>query len=488
MLLSKLFDIDSDIEITGLSLDSRTVKQGDMFFCIEGLEADGHDYAVKAAAAGAVAVVHTKEIEKKPDVVYIKVADMRSEINRVCDIFNGRPSSRLTVFGTTGTNGKSTISSIISDIYSEEKPCGYMGTIAVRYGDYSRIPSLTTPDQIELHSDLREMVEHGMKAVAMEVSSHGLSMGRVDAVDFDCAIFTNLTYDHLDYHKTMKNYFDAKKQLFRNMKSTGVCVLNADDELSIEGLKECCSCRYVTYGTGILGKADYMAENIEFSASQTSFTLLHKDESYEVTTNMVALYNIYNLLGAMAAMHEMGMSLERIVPLVKSIPQVDGRMERVDMGQDFTVIVDYAHTPDGYEKVFSYGDIITKDGGEIYAVFGCPGKRDKVKREVMGSIAGRHCRAAVVTEQDPRNEKAADIAEMILAGVRKSGCEGIFVENREKAIEKAISMAHKGDLVLILGKGDESYMYYEGGRLPWIGDNEAARRALAKTVKGKALK
>jgi UDP-N-acetylmuramoyl-L-alanyl-D-glutamate--2,6-diaminopimelate ligase len=479
--------MDSDIEITGLSLDSRTVKPGDMFFCIEGLEADGHDFAGKAADAGAVAVVHRKEISKQPGVVYICVDDVRRELNRVCDAFNGSPSSKLTVFGTTGTNGKSTISSIISDIYSAEKPCGYMGTIAIRYGGYSRIPSLTTPDQIELHSDLHEMVDHGMEAVAMEVSSHGLSMGRVDAVDFDCAIFTNLTYDHLDYHKTMENYFEAKKLLFRSMKSSGVCVLNADDEPSIEGLKECCSCRYVTYGTGRLGPADYMAENIKFSASETSFTLSYRDEKYEVTTNMVALYNIYNLLGAIAAMHEMGMALEKIVPLLRDIPQVDGRMERVDMGQDFTVIVDYAHTPDGYEKVFSYGDVVTKDGGDIYAVFGCPGKRDKVKRKVMGSIAGRHCKVAVVTEQDPRNEKAEDIAEMILAGVRESGCEGIFVGDREKAIEKAISMAHKGDLVLILGKGDESYMYYERGRLPWMGDNEAARRALEKLVRGKAL-
>jgi UDP-N-acetylmuramoyl-L-alanyl-D-glutamate--2,6-diaminopimelate ligase len=482
MLLSKLFDIDSNVEITGLSLDSRTVKAGDMFFCIEGLEADGHDYAGKAVAAGAVAVVHRKDIERAPGAVYIKTDDVRKELNRVCDLFNGRPSSRLTVFGTTGTNGKSTISSIISDIYSTYKPCGYMGTIAVRYGEVSKLPSLTTPDQIELHSDLREMVEHGMEAVAMEVSSHGLSMGRVDAVDFDCAIFTNLTYDHLDYHKTMENYFEAKKLLFKMMKPDRVCVLNADDELSIEGLKECCRCRFVTYGTGVLGAADYMAEDIEFAGGRTTFTLVYKGKKYPAITNMVALYNIYNLLGAIAAMHEMGMELEKILPLIENIPQVDGRMERVDLGQDFTVIVDYAHTPDGYEKVFSYGDVVTRNGGDIYAVFGCPGKRDKVKRRVMGKIAGSHCRTAIVTEQDPRNESAEEIGAMILEGVKESGCEGIFVGDREGAIERAIAMAHKGDLVLILGKGDESYMYYEEGRRPWIGDNEAARRALKKVM------
>jgi UDP-N-acetylmuramoyl-L-alanyl-D-glutamate--2,6-diaminopimelate ligase len=209
------------------------------------------------------------------------------------------------------------------------------------------------------------MVDHGMEAVAMEVSSHGLSMGRVDAVDFDCAIFTNLTYDHLDYHKTMENYFEAKKLLFKMMKPDRVCVLNADDELSIEGLKECCRCRFVTYGTGVLGAADYMAEDIEFAGGRTTFTLVYKGKKYPAITNMVALYNIYNLLGAIAAMHEMGMELEKILPLIENIPQVDGRMERVDLGQDFTVIVDYAHTPDGYEKVFSYGDVVTRRMAEI---------------------------------------------------------------------------------------------------------------------------
>jgi UDP-N-acetylmuramoyl-L-alanyl-D-glutamate--2,6-diaminopimelate ligase len=482
MKLSLLFDDQQEIEISGLAMDSRKTEPGNIFFCIEGLEADGHDFADKAVSAGAVAVVHRKDIPKKQGVAYIKVDDVGRELNRVCDIFNGRPSSRLTVFGVTGTNGKSTTSSIISDIYSKFKPCGYMGTIAVRYGDYSRVPTLTTPDQIEVHSDLAEMVDHGMEAVAMEVSSHGLSMGRVDTVDFDCAIFTNLTYDHLDYHKTMENYFEAKKILFKNMKKNGIAVLNADDKVSIEGLKECCSCPFVTYGTGVSGKADYQAEDIELSTKGTRFTLNYKGEKYKVQTNLVALYNIYNLLAAIAAMHECGMSFEQMLPMLEHIPQVDGRMEIIDMGQDFGVIVDYAHTPDGFDKVFEYGDAITRNGGNIYAVFGSAGKRDKVKRKILGQIAGKHCRTVVVTEEDPRNEKAEDIGREILSGVRESGCEGIFVPDRIEAIEKGISLAGKGDLVLILGKGDESYMYYEDGRAPFIGDNEAAKRALNKLV------
>ena len=483
MLLSKMFKDQPDVEISGLAMDSRKVKPGDMFFCIEGLEADGHNFVKQAVSAGAAAIVHSKDIEKQEGVAYVKVADPGSELNRVCDIFNGYPSSKMTVFGVTGTNGKSTTASVISDIFSQKEPCGYMGTIAVRYGGYSRVPTLTTPDQIEVHADLAEMVEHGMKAVAMEVSSHGLSMGRVDTVNFDCAIFTNLTYDHLDYHKTMENYFEAKKILFKQMKNDGVAVLNADDKASIEGLKECCSCRYVTYGTGVLGDADYLAENVELSTDGTKFVLNCKGDKYEVQTNLVALYNIYNLLGAIAAMHECGMPIEDMLPTIEHIPQVDGRMEIIEMGQDFSVIVDYAHTPDGFDKVFEYGDAITKNGGNIYAVFGSAGKRDKVKRKVLGQIAGKHCREVVVTEEDPRNEKAEEIGEAILSGVTESGCKGIFVADREEAIEEGIRLASKGDLVLILGKGDESYMYYEEGRAPWMGDNEAARRALNKLLK-----
>ena len=480
MKLSLLFEGAPEIEITGLAMDSRKVKPGSIFFCLKGLEADGHDFAGKAADAGAAAIVHSEPVEKRDGVCYLHRENVMQELNRICDLFYGSPSHRLTMFGVTGTNGKSTTASIISDIFSAEVPCGYMGTIAVRYGNYSRVPTLTTPDQIEVHSDLAEMAEHGMKAAAMEVSSHGLSMGRVDSVDFDCAIFTNLTYDHLEYHKTMENYFEAKKLLFRHMKNDGIAVLNADDEASIEGLKECCACRYVTYGTGVLGPADYMAEDVRLTTEGTEFTLVTKEGARHVRTNLIALYNIYNLLAAIAAMHECGMPLDKMLPLLEDIPQVDGRMEIIDEGQDFGVIVDYAHTPDGFDKVFEYGDAITKDGGDIIAVFGSAGKRDKVKRKVLGAIAGRHCAQVVVTEEDPRNEKASDIGAVILSGVKESGGCGVFVEDRKTAIEKAIRMAKPGDLVLILGKGDESYMYYEDGRVPWIGDNEAAREALRK--------
>lgn len=474
MLLSEMFKEKPEIQIQGLCIDSRKAKRGDLFFCLKGLEADGHKFAESACKAGAVAVVHSDDLPRRQGVAYIEVEDVNRELNRVCDLFNDHPSQKMTVFGVTGTNGKTTTTSIISDVYSKLKPCGYMGTIAVRYGKVNKIPNLTTPDALEIHENLKEMADHDIKAVAMEVSSHGLAMGRVDTVDFDVAIFTNLTYDHLDYHKTMENYFEAKKLLFKNMKKDGVAVLNADD-LSFEGLTECVSCRYVSYGVD--ADADYRAEDVSLSAQGSEFVLVNGGKRYPVKTNLVALYNIYNLLGAMAAMHQMGMAIEDMIPLLTDISQIEGRMEIISMGQDFHVIVDYAHTPDGFEKVFQYAQEIAGEN-RIYSVFGCAGKRDKVKRKVLGQIAGKYCSKVFVTEEDPRNEKAEDIAKAIMSGIEKG--KALFIPDRYEAIEQALHSAGKGDCVLILGKGDESYMYYEHGRGPWMGDNEAAKRALEK--------
>lgn len=472
MLLSEMFSGAPDVEINGICIDSRKAKPGDLFFCLKGIETDGHRFAEMACEKGAAAVVHSDPLEKREGVAYVTAEDTSRELNRVCDLFFGHPSHKMTVFGVTGTNGKTTTTSIIRDVYN--KPCGYMGTIAVRYGNVSRIPSLTTPDALEIHGNLKEMADYGMEAVAMEVSSHGLAMGRTDSVDFDIAVFTNLTYDHLDYHKTMEQYFEAKKRLFTRMKPTAAAVLNADD-ISFEELKKAASCRVVTYG--MENDADYRAEDVSLFVNGSSFTLVHGGKKYKVETNLSAKYNLYNLLGAIAAMHEAGMEIEDILPRLSRISQIDGRMEIIDKGQDFTVIVDYAHTPDGFEKVFEYAKEISGNG-RIYSVFGCAGKRDKVKRKILGQIAAKYCDRVFVTEEDPRDETAEEIAEMILSGMEE-GC-GVFISDRYKAIEAAVQAAAAGDCVLILGKGDEPYMYYEDGRHPWMGDNRAAEEALEK--------
>lgn len=475
MKLSSLFNGQPEIEIGGISIDSRKTKPGDLFFCIEGVETDGHKFVKAACEAGAVAVVHSKPLEKIEGVTFIQSENLIYDLNRVCSAFNGFPSEKMTVFGVTGTNGKTTITSIIRDIYSHFKPCGYMGTVAIRFGNVSRIPNLTTPDPVELYGNLKDMVDYGMKAVAMEVSSHGLSMGRVDAVDFDYAIFTNLTHDHLDYHKTMEKYFEAKKLLFKHMKKDGVAILNADDN-SFNDLKEACSCRFVSYG--IENDADYKAENLVLMPSKTVFDLVYKGKTYNITTNVAAKYNISNLLGAIAAIHEDGIDILDIIPYLSSVAQVDGRMERISEGQDFNVIVDYAHTPDGHEKIYQYAKSITDPEGKVFVVFGCPGKRDKTKRKIMGEIANKYCDKIFVTEQDPRDEEAEQIAHQIMEGIDEG--KGQFISDRKEAIKIAINSASPNDTVLILGKGDESYMYYEEGRRPWQGDNNVAHEVLKK--------
>ncbi len=480
MKLSEMFEHAPDMKITGIASDSRQVKKGDLYFCLEGLQNDGHAYIEQAIEKGAVAIVHRKDLERMKDgIAYIKVGDVNHTLNIIASKFYGYPSRKLTMFGITGTNGKSSVASIITDTYSHFAPCGYIGTIAIRYGEHCFPPSLTTPDPICIHQTLSDMVDDGMKACALEVSSHGLELGRVRSVDFDVAIFTNLTYDHLDFHGTFDHYFAAKKKLFHMLKDSGVAILNADDPCFAELQKECHT-RIVTYG--IQKEADYRADDIHIGTQGSTFTLYHHEKAYPVTTNLVALYNIYNLMAAVAGICESGIALEDILPHINHLRQIEGRMERIDEGQPFTVIVDFAHTPDGLEKVFEYASDITESDRSIISVFGSAGKRDTKKRKVFGEIASRYCDLIILTEDDPRDEDAREIANEIKSGIQDT--KNIYIENRYDAIRQAIESANVGDTILILGKGDEVFMYREDGREPWLGDHVAACHCIRKYYLG----
>ncbi|MFR7990425.1 MAG: UDP-N-acetylmuramoyl-L-alanyl-D-glutamate--2,6-diaminopimelate ligase [Anaerovoracaceae bacterium] len=463
----------------GLCIDSRKIKEGDVFFCLKGVETDGHKYAEAAAKNGARIIVHEEDIENKIEgVEYIQVKDTLKALNEACDIYFDHVSKKLKMFGVTGTNGKSTTASIIRQIYDTVEPCGMVGTISISFGGENREPDLTTPDAVRLHQELYNMYENGAKAAAIEVSSHGLAMGRVDAIDFDFAIFTNLTYDHLDYHKTMENYFEAKKKLFIQLKPEAVAILNRDD-FTYDELKKCTRARRVSYGIHA-EDADYRAVDIHFGARHTSFTLRCPEGEFSFETNLAAEYNVYNLLAAVAALHQAGVPMERIQQEAGRIRQVPGRMERIEEGQPFTVIVDYAHTPDGFEKIFQYARKVTPKEGKLISVFGAAGKRDKQKRKVLGELAEKYCDCIFLTEQDTRNEKAADIAGQISEGIRKK--DFTYVEDRYMAIEKAIRHAGSSDCIVILGKGDEPYQYREDGRQPWMGDNNAAREIIRQIM------
>lgn len=475
-----------DIEITGISLDSRKVEKGFLFVCLKGLETDGHKYIENAVNAGAVAVVYSEPLEKlfrgsgQREICYIKVEDTHRELAVAADAFYGSPSLDMTMFAVTGTNGKTTTASIISDVFSRHRVCGYMGTIALKYGKTIKKTSLTTPDPVEIQAALAEMREHGMQAAAMEVSSHGLAMRRTESIDFDCAVFTNLTYDHLDYHKTMDNYFDAKKTLFRGLKKNAVAVLNRDDEKTFSALAACSAAPYVSYG--IDNEADYMALDLKLGKDGSEFTLRHMGRNYKVVTNLIAKYNIYNLLAAIAAMNRCGMSIEDMLPHLGCISQVDGRMDMVKAGQDYEVVIDYAHTPDGFEKIFEYAREVVSSDANIYAVFGSAGKRDRNKRKVMGEIAGKTADLVIVTEEDPRDESPERIADDIVEGINKIHGRAIKILDRKAAIEYAVDIAKPGDMVLILGKGTEDYMDYEDGKKFWEGDMEVAAGCVKKRL------
>lgn len=476
--LASLFEGAKDLPIERLMMDSRVAAPNSIFFCMKGLKNDGHHFIDMAISNGAICIVHSDPVETfREGIVYIKVENVVDVLNRVADAFYGRPSGKLNVIGVTGTNGKSTIALTIKNILNEYMPTGYIGTISIEYGDVKTLPLLTTPEITQLHEILADMVDKGMKAVSLEVSSQGLEQARVNAVEFDTAIFTNLTHDHLDYHGTMENYFQAKSKLFNLIGSDKTAIINIDDPYG-RRLEQACSARVVTYA--INTPATYMAKNIEILFDRTTFDLHLYNEVYPVQTNMVAMFNVYNLLAVIAACHENGMPMEVILERCKKIEHVDGRMERIEVGQNFQVIVDYAHTPDGFEKIFKFADDITPKGKRILAVFGAAGKRDTKKRPILGEIADRFCDMIILTEEDPRNELPHAIAEQIAKGITKSNYS--IVEDRYDAIRQALEMANEGDTVLILAKGDESYMYREFGREDWIGDDNAVREILRDVV------
>jgi len=479
--LASLFEGAKDLPIENLMMDSRAVLPDAIFFCLKGLKNDGHQFIGQAVANGATCVVHSDPIDHYlENIVYIKVDNVVDVLNKIADIFYGKPSSKMCVIGVTGTNGKSTIALTVKNIFDHYKPTGYIGTISIEYGCNKTLPLLTTPEITQIHEILGKMVECGMEAVTLEVSSQGLEQGRVNTVDFDTAIFTNLTHDHLDYHGTMENYFLAKSRLFNLIGKDKTAIINVDDPYG-KRLAQSCEAKLITYG--ILNPATYMAKNVQVLFDRTLFTLQCYEQSYPVETNMVAMFNVYNLLAVIAACHENGMKMEDILAFAKNIEAVDGRMERIEEGQNFQVIVDYAHTPDGFEKIFKFADDITPKGNRILAVFGAAGKRDTKKRPILGEIADRFCDMIILTEEDPRNEIPHAIAEQIAKGITKSNYS--IVEDRYDAIRQALEMANAGDTVLILAKGNETYMYREFGREDWVGDHTAAHEILRDVILNK---
>lgn len=474
MLLSELFENQPAIEIDGFMLDSRDKIKNSLFGCLSGLTNDAHQYVNEAISNGAIAIVHSKELkEYQEGIVYIKVDDVNEIFPSIINKFYNNPSSKLWLIGVTGTNGKTTISWIIKQLLDHFKNTGYIGTLGINYGSFSTETAYTTSDLVSNSEILIEMLEHKVEAVSMEVSSQGLEQNRVAGMHFDVALFSNLSHDHLDFHLNMENYYQAKKSLFTSLEYGKPAIINIDDEYGQRLAKELVFDALTISG---VQDATYRISDIELKSSHSRFVFTYEDESFEIETSFLGRFNVMNLAQAIAAVHQSGIALEDIVKHVAELENIPGRMESVNEGQDYSVIVDFAHTPDGFEKILTFAKDVTPQDRRIIVVFGSPGKRDKQKRLQFGHITNEYADMIILTEDDNRDELVRDIAYEIAKGITDKPY--LIVENRFEAIAQALMLANKGDTVLLLAKGSESFMAREFGNEDYMGDKMAASEIL----------
>ena len=477
--IKNFYNLDTDLNIENIMVDSRIKLDNSIFFCIVGLTVDGHSFINKAIDNGAKAIVYSDDsIKKQDNIVYIKVDDTTKALNDFCDYFYDHPSRNMKVYGVTGTNGKTTISYVTYGLLNKlNSKAGYIGTIGYAYNGEMFDQYFTTPNINDLHSMMKEMSDAGCKSVAVEISSQGLDLHRTDSVDVDVASYTNLTHDHLDYHKTYENYFNAKARLFENMKKDGVAVINIDDPYGSKMLERC-NCRYVTIG--IDNNADYKADNLKLFEDHSEFDLVYDGNKYFVYTNMVAKFNILNLLTVIASLKETGYLLEDIIPLLKDIEEVPGRCMHINEGQDFCVLVDYAHTPDGFVKILDYAKAITPSDKKIFVVFGLRGSGDTEKRPVCGKIVDEYCDEIYLTCDDNHYEDINSILDGIESGIKNHTTHRY--EFRDQAIEAAINACSKGDTLCILSKGIETFYKVGDNKVPYEGDDKVASRVLKEVL------
>lgn len=451
----ELLQGDAEIEVNHICWDSRKATKDSMFIATKGKNLDRHEFIEDALKNGAKAIVIDHWIRYIPEnITVIKVENSKIAMAHIASRFFHEPSKSLNLIGITGTNGKTSTSYFIKKIMEEcEKRVGVIGTIESKISEDIKIKTEklnpTTPDSIELQSMFSEMVSHGVTEVVMEVTSVALENYRVHGCNFEVAVFTNLTQDHLDEHGTMENYKNAKMKLFR-MSNYGV--INSDDKIC-EEIKKYATCKILTYG--IDKAADLKAKNITYSLKGVNFTLEFNHRQWEVYLGIPGKFSVYNALATIGACYSLGFKMEDIIGALRKIQLVKGRFEVVEIPKDYLVVVDYAHTPDGLENILTSLKDLKK--GDLLTVFGCGGDRDNSKRPIMGEIAGEYSDYVVITSDNPRNEDPLKIINQIEAGVKKSHCSYAKLENRREAIDFALERAKPGDIVLIAGKGHENY-------------------------------
>ncbi len=468
----KIYPKDVDVEISGMSHDSRKIKQGDLYFCLRGENSDGHNFASIAENNGAVAVV-TEKLLPKINCVQVLCEDARLAYSYFSAAFYGNPQKDLKIIGVVGTNGKTSTVKIIGDILSAHgKTVATVGTNGVKWQGGTLPPTLTTPDPNEFYCLLSRFKSSGVKYVVTELSAHAIWLKKLASINFECLVFTNCTHDHLDYFTDFESYRKVKKSAFS--KNARFFVVNADDPLGREIYRENPK-KTVTYG--IYSPSDVFAINLKESLNGLSFIINMFDMIYKVNSKLYGEFNAYNLLGSACACFLLGIKPEKIVKYIGDVTSAEGRMQCVEDFNGAKIFVDYAHTPDGLNKSLSFIASVTE--GQTFLVFGCGGDRDRQKRPLMGKIAGDIIDNVIITSDNPRFEDENEIIEEIEEGLKTVSSNYVKIADRYLAVKYAVERLKSGDTLIIAGKGAEKYIEKQGEKIEYS-DESAVKRIVAE--------
>ena len=470
--LNELIECNVDVEVKGIKINSRDIKEGDLFVCTDMGTMDRHLFIDDAIEKGACAIIAKHDVGSKT-VPILVVSNPNDILPRLCSKFYDEPEKELTMIGVTGTDGKTSVATIMQTLIGDNK-CGYIGTNGCSCKKFSFETNNTTPDSDKLYSFFRQFIDSGCHSCAMEVCSEALMRGRVKDLKYDISILTNITSEHLNVHGTIENYVNSKLDLFRNTKKEGFCILNIDDE-HFKKAKDASNGKILTYGSK--KECDLYFKDVELHSSFTEFSFIYQNKTYHVESPFPGLFNVYNLSACILALFALNYSFEQIeerIPLIK----VSGRLEMIDMGQDFQVMVDYAHTPNGISKLLEYVKLLPINKSIV--VIGQAGERDPYKRKLVGEIVARNSDYAIFTYEDPRSEDPRDIIEMMLENIPDCTNYEIVID-RAEAIKRAIMIAEPNDLVMVLGKGNENHEILKNGVIHF-NDMEEVRKSLMERL------
>ena len=465
---------DENIKVNEIKYMSKHIKEGDIFVAIKGFSADGKDYISEAIEKGAKVIILNKEHkqEEKENITYVYVENERVALAKISAKYYGFPNKKLNIFGVTGTKGKTTTVYMIYEILKAAgKKVGMIGTIYTKYDDVQIDSSRTTPESLDIYKTLKDMVDKGIENVVIEVSSHALELSRLEGLNFNISVFTNLSNEHLDFHETMDNYLKAKAKLFD---MSDFAVINGDD-LYYNQLSKMIKCKTATYGLD--NKVNITATDLRINGNYTEFKMFVNKMLQTIVVNIPGRFTVYNSLAAIGVCSMLGIQMDAILIGLNNV-KVPGRNEVVDIKKTFTAIVDYAHTPASLEAILVATKKYAK--GRIILVFGCGGDRDKTKRDLMGEIAGKYANFTCITSDNPRNEKEENILSMIEEGIKKTNGLYKVIKDRKEAIKFAMRVAWKNDIVIVAGKGHETYQIFKNNKKVFFDDREVIKQIASK--------